>query len=493
MNNKILLIVPHQDDELFVGGGLLKLFADSGNYEIYVVFTTNGDFFPWEGEVRLRESLRVLTELYGIEDKNIFFLGYGDCWCGDTHLYNLPGSQAVRSSCGRSETYGIAGHEDYRQIQSGKHSVYCRDNFKADLKDLLSDIMADIIISVDYDKHPDHKAASLMAEECIGEMLKEHPGYQPLVLKRFAYDGVWKGKADFFDLLHRRTILSQLEASPYLDEDRICIGMPPECSTPYLRHNFLYRAAKYYRTQEVWQKADEIINIDEVYFRRNTNNLLYEAELMASSGQAEFLRDFKLYDCGDVLQKDFVLKECAWIPDETDRARKLHIHFKQPQTIAQINIYALGDPGHDKLEGEFVFDNGARLQTGSIGLTGKKNKLTLESKSGISDIDFYITDCEGSPVGITELEILPQLDDKVPDELREFVFREDSFGHHVAHKVGMRIEKAKLSMKRKLDRWFPNEYVIMRNFPESIQREGVLFPYRFRYVWKRIRSKLGRS
>lgn len=492
MNNKILLIVPHQDDELFVGGGLLKLFADSGNYEIYVVFTTNGDFFPWEGEVRLRESLRVLTELYGIEDKNIFFLGYGDCWCGDTHLYNLPGSQAVRSSCGRSETYGIAGHEDYRQIQSGKHSVYCRDNFKADLKDLLSDIMADIIISVDYDKHPDHKAASLMAEECIGEMLKEHPGYQPLVLKRFAYDGVWKGKADFFDLLHRRTVLSQLEASPYLEEDRICIGMPPECSTPYLRHNFLYRGAKYYRTQEVWQKADEIINIDEVYFRRNTNNLLYEAELTASSGQTGFLRDFKLYDCGDVLQKDFVLKECAWIPDETDRARKLHIHFKQPQTIAQINIYALGDPGHDKLEGEFVFDNGARLQTGSIGLTGKKNKLTLESKSGISDIDFYITDCEGSPVGITELEILPERDDAIPEELREFVFRDDFFGHHAAHKVGMRIENAKLSMKRKLDRWFPNEYVIMRNFPESVQREGVLFPYRFRYVWKRIRSKLGR-
>ena len=152
----------------------------------------------------------------------------------------------------------------------------------------------------------------------------------------------------------------------------------------------------------------------------------------------------------------------------------------------------MGDPGHDKLEGEFVFDNGARLQTGSIGLTGKKNKLTLESKSGISDIDFYITDCEGSPVGITELEILPERDDAIPEELREFVFRDDFFGHHAAHKVGMRIENAKLSMKRKLDRWFPNEYVIMRNFPESVQREGVLFPYRFRYVWKRIRSKLGR-
>ena len=491
MNKKVLLIVPHQDDELFVGGGLLKRFADSGNYEICVVFTTNGDFFPWEGEVRLRESLRVLTELYGIEDKNISFLGYGDCWCGNKHLYNLPGSQAVRSSCGRSETYGIEGHEDYRQIKSGRHSVYCRDNFKADLKELLSDIMADIIIAVDYDKHPDHKAASLMSEECIGELLQEYSDYRPLVLKRFAYDGVWKGKADFFDLLHRRTVLSQLEASPYREEERICIGMPPECSTPYLRHNFLYTAAKCYRTQEVWQKADEVINVDEVYFRRNTGNLLYEAELTASSGQAEFLRDFKLYDCGDVLQKGFVLKECAWIPDETDRDRKLHIHFKQPQTVAQINIYALGNPGQDKLAGEIVFDNGMHLQTGSIVLDGKKNKLTVECKSGISDIDFYITDCAGSPVGITELELLPQRDDEVPDELREYIFQGDSLEDNVVHKIGMRIEKAKLSMKRKLDRWFPNQYVIKRCYPEPGQRKYWLLPYRIKYVLKRVKSKLG--
>ena len=477
MKSKVLLIVPHQDDELFVGGGLLKLFADSGDYEINVVFTTDGDFFPWEGEVRLRESLRVLTELYGIEDKNISFLGYGDCWCGNMHLYNLPDSRVVRSSCGRCETYGIAGHEDFRKIKSGKHSLYCRDNFKSDLKELLSDIMADIIIAVDYDKHPDHKAASLIAEECIGELLREHLDYQPLVLKRFAYDGVWKGKADFFDFLHRRTVLSQLEASPYLEEDKICIGMPPECSTPYLRHNFFYRVAKCYRTQEVWQKADEVINVDEVYFKRNTDNLLYEAKLTASSGQAEFLRDFKLYDCGDVLQKDFVLKECAWLPDGTDLDRKLHIHFKQPRTIAQINLYALGNPGQDKLEGEFIFDNGMCLQTGSICLNGKKNKLTLESKSGISDIDFCITNSVGRSVGITELEILSQRDDEVPEELREYIFQGDSFRYSAMHKMEMQIEKAKLSMKRKLFRWFPNQYVIKRFYPELGQRKCWLLLY----------------
>jgi len=211
MGKKLLLVVPHQDDEIFVGGGLLRIFAKSKDYEIYVVFTTNGDFFPEEGEIRLKESLRVLTKLYVIPEKNIFFLGYGDGWQGSKHLYNLQGTQRAASICGRRETYGITEHGDYRWIKSGRHSVYCRDNFKADMKELMSDIMADIIIAVDYDKHPDHKAASLMAEECIGELLKEIPDYRPIVLKRYAYDGVWKGKADFFDLPRKRTILSQFE------------------------------------------------------------------------------------------------------------------------------------------------------------------------------------------------------------------------------------------------------------------------------------------
>ncbi|MBP3476299.1 MAG: PIG-L family deacetylase [Lachnospiraceae bacterium] len=491
MGKKMLLVVPHQDDEIFVGGGLLRIFSKSKDYEVHVVFTTNGDFFPSEGEIRLRESLRVLTKLYVIPEKNISFLGYGDGWQGGKHLYNLQRTQMTTSICGRRETYGITEHEDYRWIKSGRHSVYCRDNFKADMKELMSDIMADIIIAVDYDKHPDHKAASLMAEECIGELLKEHPNYRPIVLKRYAYDGVWKGKADFFDLPRKRTILSQFEEAPYLEEDKICIGMPAECSTPYLRHNFLYIAAKCYKTQEVWQKADEIINIDEVYWRRNTNNLLYEAELKASSGQVEFIRDFKLYDCDDIMKKQFVMKQCAWLPVVSDHDRRIHIHFNHPQTIEQINIYALGNPSKDRLSGEFVLDNGVRLFTGNICLNGKKNKFTLERQSNIINIDFYITDCVGNPAGITEMEILPQRDGSVPEELQKFVFREDSFEFNTVHKLGMQIERTMFSLKRKLYRWFPNEFFLKRYYPELGKKRQWLFIYRIKFVWERVNSKFG--
>lgn len=493
VKRKVLLIIPHQDDELFVGGGLLKSFAQSREYDVYVVFTTNGDFFPGEGEVRLTESLHVLTQLYTIEEAHIFFLGYGDGWKSDRHLYNHNGSRIVESEAGRRETYGTDGHEDYRYIKSGRHSTYCRDNFKCDLKGVISDLTADIIIAVDYDKHPDHKAASLMTEECIGELLKEKSDYHPLVLKRYAYDGVWKGKADFFDMPRKRTSLSQKEHSPYGEEERICIAMPPECSTPLLGRNFLYAALKCYRTQEIWKKADEIINIDEVYFKRNTNNLLYSAQLEASSGNAEYIRDFKLFDCGDVLQKELVIAECAWIPDAYDSTRKIHIHFTAPRTIEQINIYALGNSERDILEGEFVFDSGMRLATGNLCLNGTKNPFTFHAQRDVRDIDFCLINCTGSPQGITEMEILSSCDRTIPEELQPLLFQGDTLEDTVYNRIVMKVEKLFFMLKRKASWWVPNEYSLKRQYPELRDKSALISFYRIKYILDRIRSKRSKS
>lgn len=490
MRVKALLVVPHADDELFVGGGLLKVLAQDKKYECHVVYTTNGDYFPHEGETRFREALGVLTGEYGIGKNNIFFLGYGDGWKSERHLYNHADSQVLESVAGRKETYGIAGHDEYRQSKSGRHSAYCRENLKKDLKDLLRDIMADVIIAVDYDKHPDHKAASLMAEECIGELMIECADYRPLVLKRYAYDGVWKGEDDFFEIPRKRTILTYPEHFPYGEEDRICIGMPQECSTPRLGHNFLYRAAKCYKTQEVWQKADEIINIDEVYWKRNTDNLLFEAKLTASSGNAEYLRDFKLFDCGDVLRKDFVLGECAWFPAVSDMDRHVRIHFPHPRTVAQINLYAVGDERTDALAGEFVFGGGKRLAVEEICLNGKKNPLIFEAVYNVQDIDFYLTKCKGSPAGITEMEILPRRDGDVPEMLRDLLFRKDTLEYTAHNRRVMKCEKAAWMLHRRIWSWFPNHYFLKRRYPELCEDDSWIWFYRIKYFFSKLKEKI---
>ncbi len=490
MERKVLLIVPHQDDEILCGGGLLKQFVQSTEYEIYVVFTTNGDYFSYEADTRIRESLHVLTKLYGIEESHIYLLGYGNEWKGTTHLYNAEGQKTLESVSGRTETYGIEGHAEFCKMKSGCHNIYCRNNFKKDLKELLADVRADIIIAVDYDKHPDHKAASLMTEECVGELLMEIPEYRPVVLKRFGYNGVWDGMADFFEISRRQTILSQESDAPYSEEDMICIAMPPECCTPYLRKNFLYRALKCYRTQEAWQKADEIINIDEVYWKRRTDNLLYEAALTASSGEPEYIRDFKLFDCADVLQKDLILGKCAWLPETSDCEKEVRVHFASPKMVERINLYARGSKETDGLAGEFIFDTGMRLATGDICLDGKKNSYYVAGQSQVQDFSFRITRCIGTPAGITQMEVFSAKDNTVPEVLRQFVFEKDTLSYNRYTRLVMKIERFLLYFKRKIFRRIPNEYVLRRHYPQLQEKDSNLLPYRIKYILERIRSKL---
>lgn len=488
MEKRVLLVVPHQDDELFVGGGFLRTLVNGAGYEAYVVYTTNGDFYPHEAGVRLRESLHVLTGLYGIEESHVFFLGYGDGWRGGVHLYHQEGEEPLVSMAGRTETYGLERHEDYRYTRSGRHSMYRRADFKKDLKDVLTRVRADLLLVVDFDKHADHRAASLLTEECLGELFREDASYRPLVLKRFAYDGVWKGKADFFELPRRETVLAGLMGTPYTSEEELRFAMPEDCARPCLSRNFLFRAIRCHRTQEAWQKADEIINIDEVFFSRSTDSLLYGASMSASSGNPEYLRDFKLFDCEDVTRKEPGLKECGWKPEEGDVQRQLRIRFETPQTVGRIAAYAPGG-GAGSLKAAVFFDADEEPVRMEIRPDGKRNLCVFAPRAGVREMTFRIEAWEGAVWGISELEILPPEEQRLPEALERQLFHGDTLKVTTLVKTRMKTEKAVLSMKRKISRWLPNAYTLRRHYPELVEREHVPVRYRGMYIAEKLRRR----
>ena len=84
---KCLIIAPHQDDELAIAGSLMIQLNEMKRYEIYVLFTTNGDWYQDEAYIRLHESVEALSVL-GVDEEHIILLGYGDQWMGNQHLYN---------------------------------------------------------------------------------------------------------------------------------------------------------------------------------------------------------------------------------------------------------------------------------------------------------------------------------------------------------------------------------------------------------------------
>lgn len=486
LKQRVLLVVPHADDEIFVGGGLLKTLAQRAGYEVYVVYSTNSDLYPHEADLRLREALYVLTGLYQIEEAHIFFLGYGDGWQDAAHLYHQEDEEPLVSAAGRRETYALEGHADYRYTRSGRHSAYRRTDLKQDLKDVLAEVRADLLLVVDYDKHPDHRALSLLTEECLGELFREDASYRPFVLKRFAYDGVWKGRADFFELPRRGTVLEELARTPYMREEELRFAVPGDCAVPYLWRNFLYRALRCYQTQEAWQKADEIINIDEVFFRRNTDNLLYGAALSASSGNPAYLRDFKLFDCGDVTKKEMVYRECGWKPEEEDGEKMVRIRFETPQTVGRIAVYALGDCERDCLKLGFSFDTAAESVHMEIKPDGKRNLRTFTPREGVREMTLHTERWNGVSWGITELEILPPGERSLPGELQELLFQGDTLEVTQLVKARMKMEKAVLCLRRKVSRWVPHTYTLRRYYPELAQREHVPFRYRILYMIERF-------
>ena len=108
---KVLLFVPHQDDEINTAGTLLYSLAQC-KAQITLVYATNGD---WENpaEVRFTEAIKA-AGILGIPEEDIFFMGYGDTLNSNdnSHVFYHKNTVA-RSPAGYTETYGTHDHPDF--------------------------------------------------------------------------------------------------------------------------------------------------------------------------------------------------------------------------------------------------------------------------------------------------------------------------------------------------------------------------------------------
>ena len=112
MKKRCMLIIPHQDDELFVGGSVLYEFANDINWEVFVVYTTEGAGIYEKPETRMKEAIKAL-HIIGISENNIIFLGYGNVWSDGINIYNKDDEVACVSKRGGSCTYALKNHQDF--------------------------------------------------------------------------------------------------------------------------------------------------------------------------------------------------------------------------------------------------------------------------------------------------------------------------------------------------------------------------------------------
>lgn len=348
MIKRALIIAPHPDDEINLAGQL-NIKMNKLGIEMYVVYTTNGDAEPKIGNKRIVEAISA-NGVLGIQEDHVIFLGYPNEWQGEIHIYNAFNDEVLTSRLGKKETNSIASHPEFCFTQFGVHHKFTRENFKSDLKSVIKCLKADLLIAPEFDSHPDHRAASLMFDEVLGEILKENIDYRPIVFKKYIHEGVWYGPKDYYQMLPTVTEgqreyaggMHDLDSPCFSWDERIVIPSDEETLTPLLKDNIVYKAAKKHKVTIAWYEMQRVLNSDIVYWPRRTDNLALTAEIRASSGDVSKLNDFKLYDSNNVIDEISYFDnsgENCWIPDKNDFERKIDFCFNNESKIERIIIY----------------------------------------------------------------------------------------------------------------------------------------------------------
>ncbi len=234
-----MVLVPHQDDEILMCAGILKQAAGMGLSPV-VVMATNGDYGSADlsiGRSRLRETLAGLSVL-GIGSEQVEFLGYADTGMPkeDSFLSGLyeetDGERIVRSHC-CDHTYGLEEKPEFHMAQHGCHGSYTRNQFKADLDEVLQKYRPDVIFTTSAgDTHGDHSGLSLFLCEVLGEWKakgRELPVVYSGIVHSTAGDEIWPERSRQPEPFTCPPGLRQ--DTGILWEDRISFEVPDEMKT----------------------------------------------------------------------------------------------------------------------------------------------------------------------------------------------------------------------------------------------------------------------
>ena len=406
---KVLILVPHPDDEIIVAGGLFNQFENI-NANVSVCITTNGDYISNLAETRIFETLKA-RKIFNYD--NLYILGYGDDYQGK-HIYEGLDHEVLMSVAGKYETYNLSHIKTYHQIKYGRQAKYTRNNYKNDLRELILDIKANLIICVDNDKHVEHRTLSLLFDEVIGEIIKS-TDYRPIILKMFAYIGAYDAIRDYF---YRPMIVTKPSYKACIKDN--------DCVFPYdwneriqianLKSNYsllfwkspIFKALKAHRTQRASIRFDQICNADIVAWERRTDNLLLKANIEASSGNISFINDFKLVETENIRSNSWIIPQSVnrcWSPSNEDVYKTIRISFNESVTISKIVIYQNIQSHFDCLELEV--DNRFKKQYES---DGYKTSIEFFPLQNVKLINLRF---KGTEIYINEIEVFESINSNI--------------------------------------------------------------------------------
>lgn len=253
----------------------------------------------------------------------------------------------------------------------------------------------------------------------MGDILRQ-PGnsYHPTVLKGFAYCTSFGAPKDFY----ADNIRSVPKPSPgddiFIDTSlyewgrRLRFPVRSACRGAYLRRNILYRALFQHASQSAALHAVRIANGDTVFWQRRTDNLVFQATVTASSGNAAKACDFKIIDTADIDVKKFVPAQYLWSPDNRDAKRCLHFQWSSQQVITTVSLAGnIEDSGRiEKVR--LSFSDGTSYDIGPLPTRGRVLEYTLPTSKSVSACTLKILETTGAAWGLSEVGIFSEVHPK---------------------------------------------------------------------------------
>lgn len=404
MIKKVLVIIPHSDDEISLVGTIINQFQEN-NIEVIALFVTNGDYDEAVSEERMKETFLAIQKM---NFSRVLFLGYPDNPGKEyKHIYDIHNEYVYTSISGNKETYGIDKSNDYRFSISGHHNQYYVKNIEEDIKECLLQERADLLIYPDWDVHPDHRMTSLLVDTAVAALIKEQ-NYRPIILKKFAYAGVWFGRRDYYYYPMCETIVDESEIFPNDFSQAIRVRVDAKIYPLFLWKSPIYSYCKAYKTQNATERCERIVNADALYFYRDTSNLALDSKVIVSSGDPEFINDFMVMKPRSIIDRNSIIQdnyqEYSWIPDSNDRNREIKFVFNRDVDIKQMSFYLPVTLMNQKIQLLITMDNGYSKEF-FIGNKTRNNCILDHTQKGVRSVCIQIKNYSGDQCGFSEIEI----------------------------------------------------------------------------------------
>ena len=410
-NKKVMVIVPHEDDDLLISGQVLPPMYKNGA-DVRVVFATNGDKRV-SAYTRQSEACNALEKL-GIPREKVIFLGYPD----GTQLY--VGKKAFFFSSGWDHTYAGKGFKDYHFDRFGTHAKYTAENMVDDIESVVLEYRPDYILAIDFDTHTDHRGVSISFEKAMERILKKESGYTPKVLKCFGYSLAWKSKPDFYALNIKSTVMQDREKNndpsyetdvpQYRWNNRIRLPIDKKSLSHSILRCSEYKALSEHLSQYAYCYSERIINGDSVYWNRRTDSLTYNADISVSSGDASLLNDVRLIGVGNRTAGLRVkLENCVSRFDKNDAQKTVTVKFDSPKTVSCVSLYDNFGLNSNILGGVITFSDGSKVEVPALNADGSETRVVFETKHNITSFTFKVTEYEGV-AGLDEIEAFENAD-----------------------------------------------------------------------------------